>query len=195
MLHEKFRWGNTVLLPCHALHAVCLKPWENRLYKLTFSLTFTVSVTAGQASPTGFSCLSPQRHTFEPGARISNCTRASQKITIGEKRLPRNDSHAQEGSQDTEHQSHDTLGREPGRDGWRRLILAFQIGEIICIACCVASGGDLLARTGVKVVLWYLERLLELRRRLDHGGDEAGCDVPFNVAVEQPDTWVICSES
>ena len=31
--------------------------------------------------------------------------------------------------------------------------------------------------------------LLEGEGRFDHGGDEAGGDVPFDVAVEEPDAW------
>ena len=30
---------------------------------------------------------------------------------------------------------------------------------------------------------------LELERRFDYCGDEAGVDVPFDVAVEEPDLW------
>ena len=30
---------------------------------------------------------------------------------------------------------------------------------------------------------------LEGEGRFDHGGDEAGGDVPFDVAVEEPDAW------
>lgn len=27
-------------------------------------------------------------------------------------------------------------------------------------------------------------------RSFDHGGDEAGGDVPFNMAMEKPDAWI-----
>ena len=30
---------------------------------------------------------------------------------------------------------------------------------------------------------------LEAGGIFDHGCDEAGCDVPFDVAVEEPDAW------
>lgn len=34
------------------------------------------------------------------------------------------------------------------------------------------------------------EGFLEGEGRFDHGGDEAGGDVPFYVAVEEPDAWI-----
>ncbi len=36
---------------------------------------------------------------------------------------------------------------------------------------------------------------LEVCGGFDHGGDEAGGDVPFDVAVEEPDAGVVCSKS
>lgn len=43
--------------------------------------------------------------------------------------------------------------------------------------------------------LWDLEGLLEGGGGFDHGGDEAGRDVPFDVAVEEPDARVIGAEA
>ena len=74
--------------------------------------------------------------------------------------IPRNDRHAQERSQDAEHQSDDTLRGEASGDGRRRFVLAFQIGEILRVACCVTGGRNLLSRTCVEMVLWDLERFL-----------------------------------
>lgn len=34
------------------------------------------------------------------------------------------------------------------------------------------------------------QRGLHVERRFDHGGDEAGGHVPFDVAVEEPDTYI-----
>ena len=44
------------------------------------------------------------------------------------------------------------------------------------------------------MILRDLETLLDLVGGFDHGRDEAGSDVPFNVAVEEPDARVIGSE-
>lgn len=33
------------------------------------------------------------------------------------------------------------------------------------------------------------EGVLQICGRFDHGGDEAGGDVPFDMAVEEPDAW------
>ena len=40
------------------------------------------------------------------------------------------------------------------------------------------------------MVLGDGEALLQLERGLDEGGDETRVDVPFDVAVEEPDTCV-----
>ena len=37
--------------------------------------------------------------------------------------------------------------------------------------------------------------VLQVQGRFDHGGDEAGRNVPFDVAVEEPDAWVVGAEA
>ena len=32
---------------------------------------------------------------------------------------------------------------------------------------------------------------LEVERRFNHGCDEPGGDMPFDVAVEEPDAWMV----
>ena len=49
----------------------------------------------------------------------------------------------------------------------------------------------------VEVVSWYLPRelLLEHKWGRDECGDEAGVNVPLDVAVEEPHAWIVRSES
>ena len=46
--------------------------------------------------------------------------------------------------------------------------------------------------TSVVMVGWDDEGVLEEGWGFDHGGDEAGGEVPFVVAVEEPDAWRCC---
>ncbi len=45
------------------------------------------------------------------------------------------------------------------------------------------------------MLLRECEGFLEGEGGFDHGGDETGCDVPFYVAVEEPDTGVVGAEA
>ena len=45
------------------------------------------------------------------------------------------------------------------------------------------------------MILRDLDFLLHGERRFDHRGDEAGGDVPLDMAVEEPDTWIIGAEA
>ena len=53
----------------------------------------------------------------------------------------------------------------------------------------MADDGYVLRPAGVEVVLRDGEGVLEGGGGFDHRGDEAGRDVPFDVAVEEPDAW------
>ena len=45
------------------------------------------------------------------------------------------------------------------------------------------------------MVRWEGDGVLQVQGCFDHGGDEAGRDVPFDVAVKEPDAWVVGAEA
>lgn len=71
----------------------------------------------------------------------------------------------------------------------RRGRRAGQVEQVCCIAGRVADGGDVLRGAGGEVVWGDGEGGLEEGGGFDDGCDEAGGDVPFDVAVEKPDAW------
>ena len=56
--------------------------------------------------------------------------------------VPHNNCHPQEGSQDTEYQSHNSLGRKASRERTRRRVLALEIKEILRVGSGVARSRD-----------------------------------------------------
>ena len=102
---------------------------------------------------------------------------------------PRNDRHPNQRRQNAKHHRHDTPRREPIRQPIRRLRNARQVEEIFIVARRVADDGDILRLASVEVVWRDGEGVLERGGGFNHRRDQAGRDVPFNVAVEEPDAW------
>ncbi len=102
---------------------------------------------------------------------------------------PRNDRHAQKRAQDAKDERHDAPAREAVRQPSRRRRHARQVQKVLIVAGRVADGGDALRLAGVVVVLGDGEGGLQDVGGFDEGGDEAGGDVPFDVAMEEPDAW------
>lgn len=92
-------------------------------------------------------------------------------------------------------------GRGEGKEnvpGWERVgrrILARQVKQVFGVGGCVALGGRVPGLAREEVVGRDGKGLLQLQRRLDKGGDESRDDVPFDVAVEEPDAGVVGFES
>lgn len=72
------------------------------------------------------------------------------------------------------------------KSGWA--VLVGEVEEVGCVAYGVAFGGHVSGSAGVEVVFWDFKGLLQGERVLDKGGDQTRDDVPFDVAVEKPDT-------
>lgn len=70
-----------------------------------------------------------------------------------------------------------------------------QIEEINRVPRRVPFGGQLLSDAAIDMVAGDADGLLEDIGRFDHGGDQARGDVPFDVAVEEPDAWVVGAEA
>lgn len=102
---------------------------------------------------------------------------------------PSNNRHPRQCRQTTKHKRHDTPGREPLRQASRRFRRVGQVQKVFFVAGGIAGGGDVLGFAGVEVGWWDGEGLLEEGGGFDDGGDKAGRDVPFDVAVEEPDAW------
>ena len=104
--------------------------------------------------------------------------------------IPRNNRNPRKRAQSAKHQRHDPPRREPLRQGARRLRRACQIEPVLRVARRVADDGDILRLAGGVVVGGDGEGGgLEEGGGFDHCCDEAGCEVPFDVAVEEPDAW------
>lgn len=76
----------------------------------------------------------------------------------------------------------------PAGDGAGGLVLARQVKEVGRVAGGIALGGDASGVADGEVVVGDGELLLDVEGGLDKGGEKAGGDVPFDVAVEEPDT-------
>ena len=109
--------------------------------------------------------------------------------------IPSHDSDAQDTTDTAEHQRDDTPSREPGRQWIRSPVLARQVKQVACVARRVPGSRYIGRSARIKVIARDAQRLLQLERRLDHGGYQARGDVPFYVAVEEPDTGVVRSEA
>lgn len=72
---------------------------------------------------------------------------------------------------------------------------AAEVGVVFRVACGVAFVCCFCVDAGLVVVCGDGEGFLELQGRFDDGGDQARRDVPFDVAVEEPDTGVVGAES
>ena len=70
-----------------------------------------------------------------------------------------------------------------------------QIEEINRIPRRVPLSGQFRSDAAIDVVAWDSDGLLEDIGGFDHGGDEARGDVPFDMAVEEPDARVIGAET
>lgn len=77
----------------------------------------------------------------------------------------------------------------PSWEGSRGLTLAAEVEEVPCVGCRVALSGNIGLLARLEVSGRDGERLLQLGGRFHKGCDEAGNDVPFDVAVEQPDSY------
>jgi len=105
--------------------------------------------------------------------------------------LPSDDRHTQNGTETAKDQSDDPSSRKPVGKGLRREILPSQVKEVLGIGGCIASNRDACVAARFVVVFRYLEGLLDVEGGFDQGGDETAINVPFDVAVEEPDTRVI----
>src|ERR1700722_849340 len=72
--------------------------------------------------------------------------------------------------------------------------LSIKVVRIIDIACGITLSGSVL--TVADLLHGWRECLcLQLRWCLDNGGSQASFDVPFHMAMDDPDSWVVCYES
>lgn len=72
----------------------------------------------------------------------------------------------------------------------RRSVLPREVQQVRCVTGGVSGNRYVPCRAGGEVVFGNRDCLLQLQRGLDHGRDETCSDVPFYVAVEEPDTYV-----
>lgn len=101
--------------------------------------------------------------------------------------VPRNHPQPQESRNTAEHQCDNALRLEACRQRGRRQIVPGEVEIVLRIACAISSDRLALVAAHLVMVLWDGEGLLQLLGRFDHGCDEPGIDMPFYVAVEQPD--------
>ncbi len=67
-----------------------------------------------------------------------------------------------------------------------------EIEHVGGVSGCVSDGGGILFSAGGEMVGGDGEAGLEGGGGFDEGGDEAGGDVPFDVAMEEPDAFEAC---
>lgn len=109
--------------------------------------------------------------------------------------VPRDHNQTQDTSNAAEHHGNVTLRRETRGQWSGRLVCAAQIRPVFRVTGCVTAGRD---TSGVAVVV----EVLRDREGVAHGDgvfdqsrDETGRQVPFDVAVEKPDTRVVRDEA
>lgn len=105
--------------------------------------------------------------------------------------LPGDDGHAHKGTETAKDQRDDPSSRKPFRKGLRREILPAQVEQVLGVGGCIAGSRDAGVSARLVVVLWDLEGLLDVQWSFDQGGDETAIHMPFDVAVEKPDAWVV----
>lgn len=105
--------------------------------------------------------------------------------------LPGDDGHAHEGTKTAKDQRDDPSSRKPFRKGLRREVLPAQVEQVLGVGGCIAGSRDAGVSARLVVVLWDLEGLLDVEWGFDQGGDETAIHMPFDVAVEEPDAWVV----
>jgi hypothetical protein len=76
----------------------------------------------------------------------------------------------------------------PSRQSLGRSILASKIKEVLGISSRISLGRHISSGAGIQVVLRKLDGLLKGKRVFNEGGNETRHYVPFNVAMEQPNT-------
>jgi hypothetical protein len=111
--------------------------------------------------------------------------------------IPPNHAHAQESRHTTKHQCDNAFGGEPRRQRTRRYIFPAEIEQIQRVTRSVALGGRAVRFAVIQVICGDSadELPLDGQGGLDHGCDETGHHVPFNVAVEQPDAGIVGAEA
>ena len=109
--------------------------------------------------------------------------------------IPRNHADPQERTQTTKHQRHDAPGLEPCRQRRRRLMRPTQVEQINRIARGIAFGRQLLGNAAINVIARDTDGFLQDIGGFNHGGDQARGNVPFDMAVEEPDARVVGAET
>ena len=109
--------------------------------------------------------------------------------------IPRNDRHPQYRGNDAKHQGHNPPRRKPIRQGFRTPIRPPQIQQIFHVTSGITGDRQILLRAGVEMGLRDSEGFLQGEWGFDHCCDEARGDMPFDVAVKEPDAWVIGAEA
>jgi len=66
------------------------------------------------------------------------------------------------------------------------------LGISRCVTCCLEFA---LGITRVVMVLRYALGILQFERSFNHGRDQTTVHMPFDVAMEEPNTWVVGLES
>jgi hypothetical protein len=102
---------------------------------------------------------------------------------------PNNRSQPEESSDTAEHKRNDTPRRKASRQRCNGPVLAGQVVKVFCVARCIARRKGSTGRTHVVVVLRDRQTFLQIDGSFDHYGCEARVHVPFDVAVEEPDSY------
>ena len=107
--------------------------------------------------------------------------------------IPDHGGETQQGSNDGEDQCHNSLGSEFSRERIRTNIGTREVQTLI--ASSVTAVWDLESLAMVNVRLVNLENAGHDLGSLDDGRGKTGLEMPFDVAVEQPDTRVVGMEA
>jgi hypothetical protein len=138
-----------------------------------------------------------QNHPQEPEIQTdATATQPSRFVALFRKtrekiHLPSNSSHTEDSAEAAEHKRNDALCREASGQRRDALVLALEVEDVDRVTGGIASGRDAACLADVEVVLRDREVLLHFERRLDHGRCQTGGEMPVDVAVEEPNTFVL----